>query len=92
MDEFFCQKCKALLGIFPDELQVKCTCGMEYKIDWSEHGAKARPVNAEKKEAVVPSLSESDEILIDKVTEDFYKEVNLYETSYQYGFPFGNYC
>lgn len=33
MDEFRCQKCNALLGIFPEDTIVKCTCGMEYEID-----------------------------------------------------------
>jgi DNA-directed RNA polymerase subunit RPC12/RpoP len=36
MHEFVCQKCKALLGIFPKDASVKCTCGMEYEIDWSQ--------------------------------------------------------
>jgi TPR repeat protein len=42
MHEFTCQKCKALLAIFPDDLRTKCTCGVEYEIDWNQGRPKAK--------------------------------------------------
>jgi hypothetical protein len=42
MDEFTCQKCKALLAIFSEEYRVKCTCGMEYEIDRTKSPPKVK--------------------------------------------------
>ena len=50
MDEFVCQKCKALLGIFPKEILVKCSCGMAYDIDWGQSPPKAKEWRPQAKE------------------------------------------
>jgi hypothetical protein len=78
MNEFVCQKCKARLGMFPKETHVKCTCGMEYDIDWNQNPPRVflTDLRAEESEKLRPALTDRKEFSSSTEIEKFYQEVD----------------